>query len=330
MRHGRAAGPPARRRARRRRGDRRRRREARSAARRHPHSRRGRFGALRGRQRRRLRRAAHHSGQHIRQRRRGGAGPDGRQRNSRLGRRRDVQPALHAEEEAAELDRDSSMPLGRSPQIAVRVDGLEWTYVESFYGRRRRRAHLPGADGPGRWRDDRSGRRSQRRPAPHRRRQRHRQLPRRRRRGDASGRQHQAILQPRQGPDQGGRPAHSLWRRRRRGRVGHAQRGALSDAVARPRRLGRRLRGDGARLFRNRQRRRRLQLGRGPARGRRSWSGSSVPPATSARRSRTISATGPCPGCSSGWRTRCRCRSRRSTSPSRSRRAMSPRRCARR
>jgi hypothetical protein len=31
---------------------------------------------------------------------------------------------------------DSSMPLGRSPQIAVRVDGLEWTYVESFYGRR--------------------------------------------------------------------------------------------------------------------------------------------------------------------------------------------------
>lgn len=31
---------------------------------------------------------------------------------------------------------DSSMPLGRSPQIAVRVDGVEWTYVESFYGRR--------------------------------------------------------------------------------------------------------------------------------------------------------------------------------------------------
>lgn len=31
---------------------------------------------------------------------------------------------------------DSSMPLGRSPQIVVRIDGLEWTYVESFYGRR--------------------------------------------------------------------------------------------------------------------------------------------------------------------------------------------------
>jgi hypothetical protein len=30
---------------------------------------------------------------------------------------------------------DSSMPLGRSPQIAVRVDGLEWSYSESFYGR---------------------------------------------------------------------------------------------------------------------------------------------------------------------------------------------------
>jgi hypothetical protein len=30
---------------------------------------------------------------------------------------------------------DSSMPLGRSPQIVVRVDSLEWTYAESFYGR---------------------------------------------------------------------------------------------------------------------------------------------------------------------------------------------------
>jgi predicted phage baseplate assembly protein len=30
---------------------------------------------------------------------------------------------------------DASMPLGRSPQITVRVDGIEWTYVESFYGR---------------------------------------------------------------------------------------------------------------------------------------------------------------------------------------------------
>ncbi|MET1112647.1 MAG: hypothetical protein ABWX67_14090 [Allosphingosinicella sp.] len=32
---------------------------------------------------------------------------------------------------------DSSMPLGRSPQLTVRVDGLEWTYVESFYDRPR-------------------------------------------------------------------------------------------------------------------------------------------------------------------------------------------------
>jgi hypothetical protein len=32
---------------------------------------------------------------------------------------------------------DPSMPLGRSPQLTVRVDGIDWSYVESFYGRRR-------------------------------------------------------------------------------------------------------------------------------------------------------------------------------------------------